>query len=170
MCRGVLGGAVLCQAVACRAVVRAGVVYGVVVCGVVVCAAVLYGGVVYGAVVYGAVVCAAVLFGGGLQTFARRARHPNQCSGHASQCFTPKHDSLEPRNPQTAKTVCYSDAPPSGPGPVKLLHGSAMLEVAVSSLRAIVDLHGTELQHGGGGAEIALLRPRVCLVSTSQRP
>ena len=24
-------------------------------------------------------------------TFARRARHPTQCSGHLSQCFTPKH-------------------------------------------------------------------------------
>ena len=24
-------------------------------------------------------------------TFARRAQHPNECSGHLSQCFTPKH-------------------------------------------------------------------------------
>ena len=31
---------------------------------------------------------------------ARRARHPNQCSGHLSQCFTPKHTSLlQPRLP-----------------------------------------------------------------------
>ena len=31
-------------------------------------------------------------------TFARRARHPNQCSGHPPQCFTPKrHSLLRPR-------------------------------------------------------------------------
>ena len=38
-------------------------------------------------------------------TFARRARHPNQCSGHLSQCSTavvaPKqHSLLKPRNPK----------------------------------------------------------------------
>ena len=27
--------------------------------------------------------------------------HPNECSGHLSQCFTPKHHSLlQPRNPK----------------------------------------------------------------------
>ena len=32
---------------------------------------------------------------------ARRARHANECSGHLSQCFTPKHHSLlKPRNPK----------------------------------------------------------------------
>ena len=39
-------------------------------------------------------------------TFARRARHPNECSGHLSQCFTPKHHSLlQPRNPAHCMTV-----------------------------------------------------------------
>ena len=34
-------------------------------------------------------------------TFARHAQHPNQCSSHLSQCFTPKHYSLlKPSNPQ----------------------------------------------------------------------
>ena len=34
-------------------------------------------------------------------TFARRTRHPNECSGHLSQCFTPKHHSLlQPGNPK----------------------------------------------------------------------
>ena len=28
------------------------------------------------------------------ETFARRARHPNQCSGNLSQCFTPVIPSL----------------------------------------------------------------------------
>ena len=27
-------------------------------------------------------------------TLARHARHPNQCSGHLSHCFTPKRHSL----------------------------------------------------------------------------
>ena len=27
-------------------------------------------------------------------TFARCAQHPNECSGHLSQCFTPKNPSL----------------------------------------------------------------------------
>ena len=34
-------------------------------------------------------------------TFAPRAQYPNECSGHLSQCFTPKHHSLLwPRNPK----------------------------------------------------------------------
>ena len=37
---------------------------------------------------------------------ARRVRHPNECSGHLSRYFTPKHDSLlEPRNPKHKETV-----------------------------------------------------------------
>ena len=30
-------------------------------------------------------------------TVARRAQHPNQCPGHRSRCFTPKHSLLQPR-------------------------------------------------------------------------
>ena len=33
-------------------------------------------------------------------TIALRTRHPNECSGNLSQCFTPKHHSLLwPRKP-----------------------------------------------------------------------
>ena len=44
-----------------------------------------------------AIALVALAIGG---TFAWRARHPNQCFSHLSQCFTPKHHSLlQPRLP-----------------------------------------------------------------------